>query len=245
MWPFLILACSNGSDKDSGSENSIHSDDSPSDIIYPTGESVWFFDGIGGCSIGGGGTCEYNQAKALLVDDGWQVDYASSWRSLDPYRMMIMLAPNINGSGQLTNDEISDIKAGLSNGLRLVITAENSLCDAPAVQTLLEALEASISFTGESLDANRIIEVNNLSNHQINSNASRYLMIDPCMVDAPENIFADSEGRVYGGAERLDNGGEIILIGDSDFFDDSGYLSEADNSTLIKNLAWIDPALTP
>ena len=91
MWPFLILACSNGSDKDSGSENSIHSDDSPSDIIYPTGESVWFFDGIGGCSIGGGGTCEYNQAKALLVDDGWQVDYASSWRSLDPYRMMICL----------------------------------------------------------------------------------------------------------------------------------------------------------
>ena len=75
------------------------------------------FDGIGGCSIGGGGTCEYNQAKALLVDDGWQVDYASSWRSLDPYRMMTMLAPNINGSGQLTNDEISDISRP-SNGLR-------------------------------------------------------------------------------------------------------------------------------
>ena len=45
-------------------------------------------------------------------------------------------------------------------------------------------------------------------------------MVDPCIVDAPENIFADAEGRVYGGSERLDNGGEVILIGDSDFFDD-------------------------
>ena len=38
---------------------------------------------------------------------------------------------------------------------------------------------------------------------------------------------------------------KIILIGDSDFFDDSGYLTEADNSKLIQNWAWIDPALTP
>ena len=243
MWPFLVWACTSSSNKfeDSGTLTA----SSSTDIIYPNGQSVWLFDGIGGCSIGGGGTCEYNQSKALLMDAGWQVDYASSWRALDPYRLMVMLAPNITGSGQLTNAEIEDIKSGLSTGLRLVITAENSLCESSAVRMLLDALGASIAFTGEALDANRIIEVNSLTNHQANSNASRYLMIDPCMVDAPENIFADSEGRVYGGAERLDNGGEIILIGDSDFFDDSGYLSEADNSTLIKNLAWIDPALTP
>ena len=100
---------------------------------------MWF-DGIGGCSIGGGGTCEYNQAKALLVADGWQVDYASSWRSLEPYRLMVMLAPNINGDGQLTTQEIADIEAGLAQGLRLIITAEDSLCQAPAVTQLLTLL---------------------------------------------------------------------------------------------------------
>ena len=68
-------------------------------------------------------------------------------------------------------------------------------------------------------------------------------MVDPCIVDAPENL-ADAEGRVYGGSERLDNGGEVILIGDLDFLMTVA-ISQANNSTLIQNLAWIDPALTP
>lgn len=221
------------------------SSESQSGVVYPTGQSVWLFDGLGGCSIGGGGTCEYNQAKSLLANDGWQVDYASSWRDLDTYRAMFMLAPNLLGPGMFSSEEVSDIKARMSQGLRLIITAEDGLCLSPAITELLNELEASIAFSGEHLDANRIINVSTLADHQVNTGADGYTMVDPCFVDGPKSLFADSEGRVYGAVEQLVSGGEVILIGDSDFFDDSGNLQQSDNSRLIRNLVWIDPALTP
>jgi hypothetical protein len=214
-------------------------------VIYPTSDAVWLFDGFGGCSIGGGGTCEYNQAELVLQNDGWVTSYSSSWYTPSDYRALFLLAPNLIHEDSPTNDEIDDLKAALSLGMRLIITAEDGLCQSQSVETILDQVGASIRFSGESLDHDRIIEVSTLADHQINTNANSYSFVDPCYVEGGTKLFQDAERRVYGGAEQLSGGGEIVLIGDSDFFDDSGYLTTLDNARLIRNLAWIDPDITP
>lgn len=216
-----------------------------SSVVYPTTDAVWFFDGFGGCSIGGGGTCEYNQAESVLQSDGWLTSYSSSWYNPSDYRAIFLLAPNLIHEDSPTNEEIDALKSALSLGMRLIITAEDGLCQSQSVETILEQVGARIRFSGEALDHNRIIEVSTLSDHQINTSANRYSFVDPCFVEGGTKLFQDAERRVYGGAEQLSGGGEIVLLGDSDFFDDSGYLTTLDNARLIRNLAWIDPNITP
>jgi hypothetical protein len=62
---------------------------------------------------------------------------------------------------------------------------------------------------------------------------------EPCWVnrDTGEVIAQDDDRNALIVSERPGTGGEVVVVANFQFFDDSGYLEYGDNARLIENLA--------
>jgi hypothetical protein len=57
-------------------------------------------------------------------------------------------------------------------------------------------------------------------------------------------LFSDDRDAIVT-LEQVGNGGEVILMGAYSWFDDRGYLDDADHRVLLGNMVEIDPDLGP
>ncbi len=236
MLMLLTLACFKGESGDSVV------DTEPTQITYPTTESVLVYQGHGGVSgdqSGNGGWSDV--AEAITGQYGFAVEERNSLGDLTQFRTVFMISPGEQEDVVLGANAVADVQAGLDAGTRLVILAGQNNCESRAIQTLLEDLGAPMRLTGELATAPVLTDV--ASGLQMSKNISEGVLLStPCMVETGGADAVLYETRdVYSAAWRGGWGGDVVLIGDHRFADDTGKLSNRDNLQFVFNLIEVDP----
>jgi hypothetical protein len=240
-----MLACTDGSgpDKDGSSHSgSVDSDLPPLEITYPTGDRVLLYYGHGGSIEQGTGKGGFEDVDARLLEvHGWSTDHRDYLpEDLSTYRMIGLIGVGTNGSTSFAPVEIIHLQESLDRGTRLVLMADREACQTEVATSLLTGLGVDLSYTGEAADYNRIIEVTSFSaQHQISTDVQNMRFKEPCWVsrDTGEVIAQDDDRNALIVSERPGAGGEVVVVANFQFFDDSGYLEYGDNARLIENLA--------
>ena len=250
-WMFLsLLACSDGpgSDKGGASDSGIsHTGVPPEDLVYPSGDRVLLYYGHGGSEASGTGKAAFEDVDAhLLATTGWSTDYRSYIPDdLSTYRMIGLVGVGTNGGSAFSGEEVLQLVGALDRGTRLVLFYDREACESDVASTLLADLGVGLRTTGEAADFNSIIQTDSFNSaHQIATDVQEVRFKEPCWVDYQSgNVIAqDDQRQAIIAAERPGRGGEVVLAGDFQFFDDSGYLEFGDNAKLIENLAFVTPA---
>ena len=177
MLMLLTLACFKGESGDSVV------DTEPTQITYPTTESVLVYQGHGGVSgdqSGNGGWSDV--AEAITGQYGFAVEERNSLGDLTQFRTVFMISPGEQEDVVLGANAVADVQAGLDAGTRLVILAGQNNCESRAIQTLLEDLGAPMRLTGELATAPVLTDV--ASGLQMSKNISEGVLLStPCMVE--------------------------------------------------------------
>ena len=90
------------------------------------------------------------------------------------------------------------------------------------------------------------IDATELSDHQLTTGLSKVIFKEPCWVNSSGGSrVVNHVGNVVVAAQRPQTGGDIIVMGDFQVIDNSGYLDEesADNAAFAELLVKVDPAL--
>ena len=171
----------------------------------------------------------------------WNTDHRDSWSGeLDAFRMI-----GIVGSTEAFDaTQIADLLAASARGTRIVYFADRASCGDPDVTQLLSDLGSSMGLTGDSADQNQIVQTDAYtSSHPITAGLSATLRFkEPCFVDPTGGnaIIRDSGSSVLVAVERLDTGGDLVVVGDFQFMDDGGYLDHEDNALLADGLVLVE-----
>ncbi len=228
---------------DSGGEDAVI------EPIYPTADQdrVLLYYGSGGfepeSSKG-----RFDDFDAHIKDAfGWNTDHRDAWtEDLSDYRMVGFVALGQSGEAPLDASQLSDLQTALANGTRLVFFGDRESCGATTTADTLAQLGASMGFTGTSADQNMRVDATELSDHQLTAGLSKVIFKEPCWVNSSGgNRVVNHVGNVVVAAQRPQTGGDIIVMGDFQVIDNSGYLDEesADNAAFAEQLVKVDPAL--
>ncbi len=236
MWMLLTLACLSDDVEDSAP------DTEPTEITYPSAQSVLIYQGHGGVSgdqSGNGGWGD--AAEALSTTYGFEVGERNSLGDMTQFRVAFMMSPGEKEDVVLGENAVADVQAGLDSGMRLVLMAGQDNCESRAINTLLEDLGAPMRLTGEVATAPVLADVS--SSAQAAKDISEGVLLStPCKVETKgaDPLLAETRD-VYGAVYRPGWGGDVVLIGDHRFGDDTGKLENRDNKQFIFNLAEVDP----
>ena len=236
MLMLLTLACFKGESEDSVV------DTEPTQITYPTTESVLVYQGHGGVSgdqSGNGGWSDV--AEAITGQYGFTVEERSSLGDLSQFRTVVMISPGEKEDVVLGANAVADVQAGLDAGTRLVILAGQNNCESRAIQALLEDLGAPMRLTGELATAPVLADA--ASGFQMSKDINEGVLLStPCKIEPNSADTVLFETRdTYSAAWRGGWGGDVVLLGDHRFADDTGKLSNRDNLQFVFNLVEVDP----
>ena len=236
MLMLLTLACLEGESEDSVV------DTEPTEITYPTAQAVMVYVGHGGVSgdqSGNGGWSEAEQA--IETEYGFDVEERSSLGDLTQFRTVFMVSPGEEEDVTLGANAVADVQAGLDAGTRLVIMAGVDNCEGRAINTLLEDLGAPMRLTGEVAAGPVLADAG--SGLQMSKDITEGVLLStPCAVDiAGADAMLNEVRDIYGAVWRGGWGGDVVLIGDHRFADDTGKLSNRDNQRFVFNLVEVDP----
>ena len=190
----------------------------------------------------------FTEFDAHILDVfGWNTDHRSEWTAdLSEYRMVGLVAPGHTGEAFLEPDQLNDLRSALENGTRIVFFADRESCGSTVMANTLTELGATVFFPGEAADQNMRINATDLGSHQVTAGLSTIVFKEPCWVDATggTRVVAHAD-RVLVAVQRPRTGGDIVIVGDFQALDDSGYLTEegADNRGFAEQLVKVDPAL--
>jgi len=218
------------------------------EAVYPTTDMdrVLLYYGSGGF--------EPTSSKGLFdeFDDhikttfGWNTDHRSSWTDdMTGYRMVGMVALGHDGGEDLDATQIEGLKAALAVGTRVVFLADRESCGSSVMANTLSALGSSMGYTGDSADANQLVLATDLGSSQLTEGLSTVTFKEPCFVNSTGGSRDINHiDYVVGASQRPATGGDIVVLGDFQALDDSGYLSNDsyDNRAFAENLVKVDPA---
>jgi len=270
LWLILLLGCGldawKSTDSGDGRYNAPHKNrdadadtdvdaDTDTDITYPTDDmnSILLYNGHGGPD----GTDAYGWGVFLsIIDSHWDNRYGwnTHWRvempdakQLEYYRMIGILAPGATADVPFEGGDAIKLRQALDNGTRIVLFGDRGACGSTHTDNLLEELGVSIRLTGDGAgDRMQVDDTEVHGGHQVTKGVSSLALEDPCYVskgDGTKLVSWDvgEENRVIAAAERPGAGGDVIIIGDFSILDDSGAFYDADNTTLVDNLATVGP----
>ncbi|MFT5584573.1 MAG: hypothetical protein ACI9VR_002158 [Cognaticolwellia sp.] len=236
MLMLWTLACFKGEVEDSVV------DTEATEITYPTAESVLLYQGHGGMSgdqSGNGGW--RNAAEAITSQYGFAVEERSSLGNLSQFRTVFMISPGQKEDVVLGANAVADVQAGLDAGTRLVIMAGQDNCDGRAINTLLEDLGAPMRLTGKVATAPVLTDPG--SGLQMSKDIDEGVLLStPCLVETNgADVVLFETREIYAASWRGGWGGDVVLIGDHRFADDTGKLGNRDNLQFVFNLVEVDP----
>lgn len=252
----LAVACG-GSDGDSsgkssgttaGTTDSGETDDTI-EAVYPTEamNRVLFYYGSGGFEP------ESDKGSFDELDDhlkatfGWNTDHRDAWTDdLSSHRMVALVALGHDGGENLTAAQIEDLRTALANGTRVVFFADRESCGSTVMADALGQLGATMSYTGEAAGQSQRIDATDLGGHQLTDGLSKVIFKEPCWVNSSGGSrVVNHVDYVVAAAQRPATGGDIVIVGDFQAIDGSGYLTDdsADNLTFAERLAKVDPSL--
>ncbi|MCP4807028.1 MAG: hypothetical protein GY913_26720 [Proteobacteria bacterium] len=237
-----LLACFGSDDEPAGDSTATDSTPQEIEAIYPTQEKVLIYYGHGGEPGESSGIGSTDDIELAIADEyGWSVERRDSLGQPENFRAIILVDPGAREPYSWAEEDADKLRTALDTGTRLIVLVELGNCSADTVNPLLEMLDASARLVAENSQATEIIEP---SAHQITDGVGQVYLQEPCVVETngATPLFTASR-YTYGSAERPATGGDIVVIGDYSFLDDTGKYDNGDNMELIRNLVEVDPAL--
>ncbi len=223
-------------------------DTAPEGPVYPDGDRIMLYTGNGGLAgAGSSGLGQYDDIDAHWKEKyGWNTDVRSSLDSdLTQYRMIGLMAPGIYSGSNFTVEEIDLLEAARRKGTRIVIFNEVGNCGSNIIANLLDNWGVRPRFTGEGTDEYQMLDTDFIGTDQMTEGVSALRFSDPCFIaanDAPYVVHNEGNHIVVKD-QPLGWGGEVVLIGDIEFLDDTGNYGLADNQVFADRLVEVDPAL--
>lgn len=216
--------------------------------VYPSGERILLFHGAGAPEADESGWAGFDDVDQHWKDAyGWNTDYRSYIPDeLDDYRAIFFIAPGYTGEASFDPADLERLRGALDAGTRMIVITDKDGCAAYTPNELLEGLGATLRYSGDGLGAYQIAEIDQIAAHQATAGISALRFRDPCTIDLGDGQYlARYNEDIMIGLERPGEGGEVVLIGDIEFMDDSGPRDWANNSLFADRLVEIDPALAP
>ncbi len=216
------------------------------ETVLPTGDRILLSYSHGGCPPYSSGRAEFEGAdKRWKAAFGWNTDHRDYLPDdLSDYRFIGFVAPGCASGKSFTDEEIAALAGALEIGTRVAIFADRDSCSSDPAAALLSGLGVSLGFTGDGADDNQLIDAaDGNSQHQISAGLSDSVRFkEPCWVQSNkgEAVLADDDNLLIA-AERPGYGGEVVVVGDYQFMDDSGFLDSGANGELADNLVRVEP----
>jgi hypothetical protein len=219
-------------------------DDGPPPV-YPDGDRILLYYGHGGPSPDESGLAQFDLVDHHWKDSfGWNSDYRSYLPdALDDYRAVFFIGPGSSAEVSFDPAELERLRAALAAGTRMIIVTDKEGCAAYAPNELLEGLGSSLRVNDEGLGDYQIAEIDQIAEHQATAGVEALRFRDPCGIDMGDaRYLARYDDLIMVGIDRPGSGGEVILVGDYEFMDDSGPREWADNGLFADRLVQIDPS---
>jgi hypothetical protein len=213
-------------------------------VVYPSGDRILLYYGHGGDSGRSSGL-----GKVEEIDTHWKETYGwnTDWRDnfdgdLSAFRLIGIMGAGLEQEVVFEAETIALLQEALDRGTRLLVMTETDNCAATTLNPLLEALGVPMRFTGDGEQIYKVILPEYIGTHQSTDGVRGLWLSDPCYVSAngAQNVI-EHEGDVLMAADRPGNGGDILVIGDYEFLDDSGNLEREDNTVFVDQLVEVDP----
>ncbi len=235
----LLLACTGSADN----EDSTPVDTQPDSITYPTQDRVLFYHGHGGepgDSVGNGGS---DLAEAFISSEyGWQAERRDNLGEPEKFRAIVLMDPGVKQPFAFQDDDVGKLQAAMRGGTRIAILVSAQNCAGETINPLLEKLGVGVRLNGESAPGTVISE--SMPGTQMTGGVSTVYLNVPCKVvpDGGETLLIDDRDA-YAVAERPGWGGDVVVVGDYGWADDTDQLDLGSNSAFLGRLVEVDPAL--
>jgi len=241
MW--FLLACF-GSDDDGPTGDSSGTDDSSveHDIVYPDSEKILFYDGHGGEPGESSGRGSTDDIEAWIEETyGFGVEARDNLGEPAKFRAVFLMDPGAREPYSWQEDDVALLTEAMEVGTRIILVTDVGNCAGDTTNPLLESLGANARLVGDNSNTTEIIEATQGS--QITDGVGDVYLQEPCIVEVNGSDPLFTSGRyTYGTAERPGWGGDVVVIGDYSFLDDTGKYDNGDNLALIGQLVEVDPA---
>ncbi len=224
-------------------------DTAPEGPVYPTGDRIMLYTGNGGLEgAASSGFGQYDDIDAHWKEKfGWNTDVRSSLGDdLSDYRMVGLMAPGIYSGSNFDVEQIELLEGARRHGTRIVIFNEVTNCDTNIIENLLENWGIRPRFNGEGADEFQMLDTDFLANDQMTDGVSELRFSDPCFIDtngAPYIVHNQGDHIVVKD-QPLGWGGEVVLIGDLEFLDDTANYDLGDNLLFADRLVEVEPGYT-
>ena len=241
----LLLGCPadpDGPGDDTGDTGDDTTDTPPP--VYPSGERILLYHGHGAPDEDESGWARFEIVDQHWKDAyGWNTDYRSYLPDeFEDYRAVFFIGPGYTTEASFDPADLERLRTALNAGTRMIVATEKDGCAAGTANELLEGLGSSLRYTGSGQGAYQIAEIELISPHQITTGVDALRLRDACAVDPGEGVYLtryDDEHQLA--VDRPGAGGEVVIIGDFEFMDDSGPRDWASNALLADRLVEIDP----
>jgi len=237
----LLLACTRGDD---GTEDTRIVDTQPDFITYPSQERVLFYDGHGGepgDSVGNGGS---DLAEAFISSEyGWQAERRDNLGEPEKFRAIVLMDPGVKQPFAFQDADVEKLQGAMKSGTRIAILVSAQNCAGATINPLLEKLGVAMRLNGEGALGTVISE--SMPGLQMTEGVSTVYLNVPCTVvpNGGETLLIDDRD-VFAVSERPGWAGDVVLIGDYGWTDDTDQLDLGSNRSFLKRLVEVDPALT-
>jgi hypothetical protein len=228
---------------DSDAETGDSTDQAPP--VYPDGERILLYHGHGGPDEDESGWARFDRVDTHWKDRfGWNSDYRDYLPDdLSDYRAIFFLGPGYTGAASFDPADLERLRAANQAGARMIVLTEKDGCATPTADELLDGLGSTMRYSGGGLGDYQVAEIELISPHQITEGIERLRFRDACYLNVGDGTYlARFNDEHMIGVERIGDGGEVVLIGDFEFLDDSGPREWDDNAVLADRLVEIDPA---
>jgi hypothetical protein len=244
--PLALLCACPPEDTDSEPDDTVPGDSDTGPIlpVYPDGERILLFHGHGAPPEDESGWGRFDGVDAHWKDTyGWNADYRDYIPDdLSDYRAAFFIAPGFTGEEDFTADELTRLRAALDVGTRMIVLNERDGCGNHTPNALLQGLGSSLAYTGDGQQLYQTAETDLITPHQITAGVGMIKFRDACWVDVGEGQgLVEYQRDAMVAVERPGAGGEVVVIGDFEFLDDSGPREWADNAVMADRLVEIDP----
>lgn len=220
-------------------------DTAPPAPRYPDGDRILLFHGHGGASGASSGFGRVTSIDAHWKETyGWNTDWRTSLGDdLSAFRLVGFMAPGLEGGDPFTDEELALLRGALEAGTRLLVMNEVGSCGSPVIDALLEGLGVGLRFTGEGRSEYSVVTPDWVGGAQFTEGVNQLVFSDPCYVDAGAggSPAVQVDGDLLVAWERPGNGGDVVVVGDFEFLDDSGMLAQQENQRFADLLVEVEP----
>ena len=217
------------------------------DITYPEGSEVLIYTCHGGVDGDGGAPGGTETIAAHWTSTyGWKVRIKDIIPSkLDKYRAIVMMAPGAKEEVAFSATVADQLLGAMALGTRVIILSDYDSCGGSAVNNLMDLMGLDLRVSGQTSEPNVVVQIDAFNfDSQITTGLTALRFNDPCYLDPGDSgslLFATEDNQTVGVAQRVLVGGELVIVGDFRFLDDTGYIDYDDNKLLADNLVNIEP----